>query len=64
MLDDVSNNDKVVNGLSTIENYLCKILKGVKYHTKLTSRLIKFEEIATQLDISTKRSLCIDVKMR
>jgi hypothetical protein len=36
----------------------------VKYFKKSLGRLVKFEEIATQLGVSTKQLLCIDVKMR
>jgi Domain of unknown function (DUF4413) len=54
----------VQDGLSTIDNCLSKIREGVKYLKKSPERLVKFGEIATRLGISTKRSLCIDVKMR
>jgi Domain of unknown function (DUF4413) len=54
----------VQDGLSTIDSCLLKIREGVKYLKKSPGRLVKFGEIATQLGISIKRSLCIDVKMR
>jgi hypothetical protein len=36
----------------------------MKYLRKSLGRLFKFEEIAIQLSLSTKRSLCSDVKTR
>ncbi|KAJ1697461.1 hypothetical protein LUZ63_005973 [Rhynchospora breviuscula] len=76
-LDNASNNDKaagllrlsfearvVQDGLGKIDKCLSKIREGVKCLKKSPGRLVKFGEIATQLGICTKRSLCIDVKTR
>ncbi|KAJ1703531.1 hypothetical protein LUZ63_003310 [Rhynchospora breviuscula] len=54
----------VQDGLGKIDKCLNKIREGVKYLKKSPGRLVKFGEIATQLSICTKRSLCIDVKTR
>ncbi|KAJ3689916.1 hypothetical protein LUZ61_019080 [Rhynchospora tenuis] len=54
----------VQDGLGKIDGCLSKIREGVKYLKKSSSRFVKFGEIATQLGICTKRSLCIDVKTR
>jgi Domain of unknown function (DUF4413) len=54
----------VQDGLSKIEGCIVKIREGVKYLRKSPARLFKFGEIAIQLGISTKRSLCSDVRTR
>jgi len=54
----------VQDGLGKIESYIIKIREGVKYLRKSMDRLFKFGEIAIQLGLSTKRSLCSDVKTR
>lgn len=54
----------VQDGLNKIEKCLVKIREAVKYLRKSPGRLLKFGEIATQLGISTARSLCTDVKTR
>jgi hypothetical protein len=54
----------VQDGLSKIESCIIKIREGVKYLRKSSGRLFKFGEIAIQLSLSTKRSLCSDVKTR
>ncbi|KAJ3684273.1 hypothetical protein LUZ61_013437 [Rhynchospora tenuis] len=54
----------VQDGINKIEKYLSAVREGVKYLKKSEGRLVKFGEIATQLGISTKRALCIDVKTR
>ncbi|XP_078169241.1 zinc finger BED domain-containing protein RICESLEEPER 2-like [Carex rostrata] len=59
-LDNASNNDKVALILKS--NF--EIREGVKYLRKSPARLFKFGEIAIQLGIPTRRSLCSDVKTR
>jgi hypothetical protein len=56
----------VQDGVSHIESCLVKIREGVKYLKKSMGWLLKFKEIAVQLSITTttKRALCIDVKIR
>ncbi|KAJ4791497.1 Zinc finger BED domain-containing protein DAYSLEEPER [Rhynchospora pubera] len=54
----------VQDGLDQIENCLFKVREGMKYLKKATARLIKFGEVATQSGITTRRSLCTDVKTR
>ncbi|KAJ3691732.1 hypothetical protein LUZ61_020896 [Rhynchospora tenuis] len=52
------------DGFNKIESCLSKIREGVKYLRKEPARLVKFGEVAIQLDISTHQSLWTDVKTR
>ncbi|XP_078154759.1 zinc finger BED domain-containing protein RICESLEEPER 2-like [Carex rostrata] len=51
-------------GLDRINDCIVKIREGVKYLRKSPARLFEFGEIAIQLGIPTRRSLCSDVKTR
>ncbi|KAJ4783290.1 Zinc finger BED domain-containing protein RICESLEEPER 2 [Rhynchospora pubera] len=57
-------NSVVQDGFNKIESCLSKIREGVEYLGKEPHRLVKFREVAIQLDISTHRSLWTDVKTR
>ncbi|KAH7658200.1 Tam3-transposase (Ac family) protein [Dioscorea alata] len=54
----------VQDGLKEIEEIIYRIRESVKYLKKSPGRLHKFGEIARQLNISTKKGLCIDVPTR
>jgi hypothetical protein len=54
----------VQDDLGKIKGCIVKIREGMKYLRKSSARLFKFGEITTQLGISTKWSLCSDVRTR
>jgi hypothetical protein len=54
----------VQDGLGKIEDCIIKIREAVKYLRKSPARLFRFGEQAIQLGISTRLSLCSDVKTR